>query len=315
MNQTFQCGRLSIVLCVVACILYAILLVGCPKKGPSETTGAPATGTSAGGTAASGGQASEQAPVQLSGDLAKIAETRKGVTSYKLSDGQGSSRFVKLEDGKVAAALTELAGGGWTLSYPPKREMYRYDLQTKTVMRMTFEAGQGPGVSGGAGGPGGAGGAGGGGGGRGGGGEMQGGQGGAGGPGGQGGQGSRGGRGAGRGLSMATSDLEGLLRGGATTKVTSEKLGGADCWRVEVTRERGPMTLWLDKVHGLPQQMTSADRTTKFKIEQLNAVQDTIFVLPGGSKVVDAPAGGGRGGGGGGGRGGRGGGGRRGGGG
>jgi hypothetical protein len=100
-------------------------------------------------------------------------------------------------------------------------------------------------------------------------------------------------------MGMATGDLDALARGGATPKVSSEKLDGVDCWRIEVTRERGSVIMWLDKQYGLPRQTTLGDRTARYRVEQVNAVPDSLFTLPQGVKVVEAPAGGGPGGGGG----------------
>lgn len=265
---------------------------GAPSaQAPAGTPGQPGTSSrGAGAPKAKGQKGGKREPVQLTGDLATIAARRKAVTSLKIvSTGMGgpgggnmtATTYIKQQDAQAVAIRSEMGTtGAWSLSFPQKREMYRYDPQKKEIKRFKFPEGGGFGGGGAKGGPGG---------GKGG---PQGGPGGGkGGPGGGKGKGGFGGGGRGMGMRGGTGDLDMIARAG-TPKITSEKVDGMDCWRIEVTGERGAMVSWMDKKYGLTRQFKLGDNpATKVSVQQVNAVPDSMFHLPEGVKVIDAAPG------------------------
>ncbi len=82
-------------------------------------------------------------------------------------------------------------------------------------------------------------------------------------------------------LDQKLPDLKDLKT--VSPKFTSEKVDGVACWRVDV--EGG--SAWVDKEYGLPRQYKAEGKTTKVKYEKINAVPDSEFELPAGTKVKD----------------------------
>ena len=75
---------------------------------------------------------------------------------------------------------------------------------------------------------------------------------------------------------------------GKKPKVTSERLDGLDCWKIEVAGDaEGSSTIWVDKKYGLARQMLVNGKTMKMKYEMINSVPDSAFELPAGTQVRD----------------------------
>ena len=66
-------------------------------------------------------------------------------------------------------------------------------------------------------------------------------------------------------------------------KVTNDTVDGLACWKVATAEGAA----WMDKNYGLPRQMESGGKVTKLKYEAINAVPDSVFQLPAGTKVQD----------------------------
>lgn len=69
-----------------------------------------------------------------------------------------------------------------------------------------------------------------------------------------------------------------------SAKVKSGKLGAMDCWVVEQTGGNGKL-LWFDKQYGLLRQTKMGDEVGKITYEKINAVPDSEFELPPGTKT------------------------------
>lgn len=179
-------------------------------------------------------------PVPLTGELAKIADKRKQLTSYKTTTATGDRTmgavYVKQQGGKPVMVKTERGDGGWTLLRLDKGDMYRYDPQTQVITHM---------------------------------------------------------QGGSRDLvrwranQHTFGDLQALASAPTPPKITSAKLGNLDCWRIEVAGPQFTMVTWIDKQYGLPRQSQYGDRTVTHRVEQVNAVPDSVFALPQGVKVVE----------------------------
>ena len=73
-------------------------------------------------------------------------------------------------------------------------------------------------------------------------------------------------------------------------KVTSATLGGIDCWLIELAGEKGaPSQTWIDKKYGLVRQFKSGQTSMKMAYDKINAVPDSEFELPKGTKIVSVP--------------------------
>jgi len=73
--------------------------------------------------------------------------------------------------------------------------------------------------------------------------------------------------------------------------VSSDTVDGVECWKI-VSPSLGSdnSAVWMDKEYGLVRQMESGGTITKIQYEQINAVPDSEFQLPPGTKVQDMGA-------------------------
>jgi len=69
-------------------------------------------------------------------------------------------------------------------------------------------------------------------------------------------------------------------------KVSSDTVNGIACLKV-VAKEG---TFWCEKENGLPIQMDIGGKMMKFSYDQVNAVPDSEFELPAGTKIMKMPA-------------------------
>lgn len=84
-------------------------------------------------------------------------------------------------------------------------------------------------------------------------------------------------------------DPEELAKTGA--KWGTETVDGVGCWVVQTTFAGQESKVWLDKKYGLVRQMQAGDKLIKHQYDKINAVPDSEFDLPPGTKVVDTAKG------------------------
>jgi hypothetical protein len=79
------------------------------------------------------------------------------------------------------------------------------------------------------------------------------------------------------------------LRNLATqTAWAEETLDGAPCWKVETSPEiTNPTTIWVDEQYGLARQIQVGETVIHERYDQINAVPDSVFELPPGTKITD----------------------------
>jgi len=71
---------------------------------------------------------------------------------------------------------------------------------------------------------------------------------------------------------------------GSNPKISEDRVDGVLCWRVDAP-DAG--SAWLDKEYGLLRQVKQGDQVQKIAYERINAVPDSVFELPAGTKVQD----------------------------
>lgn len=71
------------------------------------------------------------------------------------------------------------------------------------------------------------------------------------------------------------------------TKWGTETVDGVECWVLQTAFAGQESKVWLDKKYGLVRQMQAGDKLIKHQYEKINAVPDSEFDLPPGTKVVD----------------------------
>lgn len=70
--------------------------------------------------------------------------------------------------------------------------------------------------------------------------------------------------------------------------VSSDTVDGVECWKIVSASLGGANSaVWMDKEYGLVRQTESNGTITKCRYEQINAVPDSEFQLPPGTKVRD----------------------------
>lgn len=70
--------------------------------------------------------------------------------------------------------------------------------------------------------------------------------------------------------------------------VSSDTVDGVECWKIVSPSLGGDNSaVWMDKEYGLVRQMQTGETITKIQYEQINAVPDSEFQLPPGTKVHD----------------------------
>ncbi len=68
----------------------------------------------------------------------------------------------------------------------------------------------------------------------------------------------------------------------------TETVDGEECWKVEMSAGAvGASGVWIDKKYGLPRQMKAGNKLIKYKYDKINAVPDSEFELPPGTKVTE----------------------------
>ncbi len=73
-------------------------------------------------------------------------------------------------------------------------------------------------------------------------------------------------------------------------KISSATLDGLECWVLEMAGGNGASSqTWVDKQYGLVRQVVSAQTTMKMAYDKINAVPDSEFELPPGTKIVSIP--------------------------
>lgn len=77
------------------------------------------------------------------------------------------------------------------------------------------------------------------------------------------------------------------LKALAGMKTSSEMVDGVDT--LKVSNADGSKVYWVEKEHGLPVQVKDGAQTLKFKYEQINAVPDSEFEVPTGTKIQQMP--------------------------
>lgn len=76
-----------------------------------------------------------------------------------------------------------------------------------------------------------------------------------------------------------------------TPTMSSDTVDGVDCWKIVSPSLGGDNSaVWMDKEYGLARQMQTGQTITKIQYEQINAVPDSEFQLPPGTKVQDMGA-------------------------
>jgi hypothetical protein len=73
----------------------------------------------------------------------------------------------------------------------------------------------------------------------------------------------------------------------ASAKWRTETVDGVECWVIETAVAGRGSQVWLDKKYGLVRQMQAGDKVMKHQYEKINAVPDSEFELPPGTKIVD----------------------------
>ncbi len=68
----------------------------------------------------------------------------------------------------------------------------------------------------------------------------------------------------------------------------SDTVDGVECWMIEAPNVgQGSMAVWVDKEYGLMRQMKAGDNIVKHNYTRINAVPDSEFELPPGTKIQD----------------------------
>jgi len=80
-------------------------------------------------------------------------------------------------------------------------------------------------------------------------------------------------------------DAEELAK--ASAKWGTETVDGVECWVIQTAVAGQDSKVWLDKKYGLVRQMQAGDKVMKHRYEKINAVPDSEFELPPGTKIVD----------------------------
>jgi outer membrane lipoprotein-sorting protein len=224
-----------------------ILAAGCPKSpeqaGP--TPGAP------GKTPAAAAPKPAAPAAEAPGDLAKIMDARKGLTSYVMTttvEGKTIRQVMKLKDGQPVRIKSDTGQpGSWVLMQMDQKVTYMYDAKKKVAIKMAMPEGTGNPED------------------------------------------------AAKALrkmpgAPKAPDLADLKA--RAPKITSANLDGVDCWLIEVGGEKGaPSQTWVDKQYGLVRQYKMGDKTIKMTYDQINAVPDSEFELPPGTKIMGLPGG------------------------
>lgn len=92
--------------------------------------------------------------------------------------------------------------------------------------------------------------------------------------------------GEGMGDSLPMPDLKDLEA--QAPQWATETVDGMECWKVEMSAgPEGSSGVWIDKKYGLARQLKSGDKLIKYKYDKINAVPDSEFELPPGTKVTE----------------------------